>query len=110
MLLLLVSVLLSEDLLFHHLDFLLLHVLLIVELVLQSQKVLVQRDTVSQKSFIPRGLVLLVNFAVLQKLDLVLKASDLSLQGEDQLILKALVCLTGGFAGYFLLLLVVSPL
>ena len=60
------------DLVFEGLDELLHLVLFIVELVLQCQKVLVQRDPVSQQRFIAGSLVLLVHFSIFEELNFVL--------------------------------------
>ena len=65
---------------FHELGFLLKRVLLIVELVLQSKEMLVKWDTVSEKCFIARSFVLLVNFSFLQQFDLMLHQVNLLLQ------------------------------
>jgi len=51
--------------------------LLVVELVFQGQKVLIQGNTVSQKRFIATCLVLLVDFLIFQKFDLRLHSGDL---------------------------------
>ena len=40
--------------------------LLVVEFVLQGQEMLVERDAVTQERFIARGLVLLIDFTVLE--------------------------------------------
>ena len=44
--------------------------LLIVELVLEGQEVLIKRDAVSEERLVPAGLVLLVDFLILEQLDL----------------------------------------
>ena len=62
--------------------------LFVVKLVLQSQEVLIQRNTVSQERFIATSLVLLVNFLVLKELDLVLHCGDLLVQIENDVVVN----------------------
>ena len=61
--------------------------LLVVELVLESQEMLIQRNSISQKRFIAASLILLVHFLVLQQLDGGLHRRDLLVQVEDDLIM-----------------------
>ena len=61
--------------------------LLVVELVLEGQEVLIQRNSISQKRFIAASLVLLVHFLVFQQLDGGLHRRDLLVQVEDDLIM-----------------------
>lgn len=61
--------------------------LLVVELVLEGQEMLIQRNSISQKRFIAASLVLLVHFLVFQQLDGGLHRRDLLVQVEDDLIM-----------------------
>ena len=91
------------DLCLFALDFILKVVLLVIEFVFESQEVLVERDSVSEERFVATSLILLVDFAVLQHLDLSLHGGDLFLQVQDNLLLEV-------FVGFFLVLEVSSLL
>ena len=54
------------DLFLHSSDPLLHILLLVVKLILQGQEVLIERDAVAKQSFIPTGLVLLIDLLLLQ--------------------------------------------
>ena len=64
--------------------------LLVVEFVLQGQEMLVKRDAVTQERFIARGLVLLIDFTVLEQLDLLLHGGDLLVKIEDDILMDGL--------------------
>jgi hypothetical protein len=73
-------VLFLVDVVFHHFGSLLELALLVVVLVLQGQEVLVKRNSVAEKSFVARSLVLLIDFTRLEKFDLQFHGRDLLLQ------------------------------
>lgn len=72
------------------LDFSLELLLLVVEFVLEGQKVLIQGDAVTQKRFIATRLVFLVDLAVLEELDLVLHRGDLLVQVQDDVFVDGI--------------------
>jgi hypothetical protein len=73
-------VLFLVDVVFHHFGSLLELALLVVVLVLQGQEVLVKRNSVAEKSFVARSLVLLIDFTRLEKFYLQFHGRDLLLQ------------------------------
>ena len=85
MLPLLVPVDLSVDVLEHHLNLFGQTVLFVVIFVFKGQEMLVEGDAVPEQSLVAGGLVLLVNFAFLQKLDLGFVGGDLSVKVIDEL-------------------------
>ena len=60
--------------------------LFVVEFVFQGQEVLIERDAITEKRFVAASLVLLVDFAVLEQLDLGLHRGDLLVQVEDDVV------------------------
>ena len=58
-------------------------VLFVVEFIFQSEEVFVERDTVSEKRFIARSLVLLVDFSVFKQLYFGFHSCDLLLKVVD---------------------------
>lgn len=64
--------------------------LLIVELVLKSEEMLIERDAIPQKRFIATCLILLVHLLSLEQLDLSLHSGDLSLQVQDDLVVDSI--------------------
>ena len=67
--------------------------LLVIELVLKSQKVLIQRDSISEERFIARSLVLLVDFLVLEQLDLSLHRCNLLVQVQNDVFVDDIALL-----------------
>ena len=82
----------------------------VVELVFQSQEVLVQGNSVSQQGFVARGFIFLVDFSVLEQFDLMFHYHNLFLEVKDQLLFQAFGHLALSPLGNFLLLLVVFGL
>jgi hypothetical protein len=70
-------------------DLLLQVVLLIVEFILKGKEMLVKRDTVPKESLITASFVLLINLAVLQKLDLRLHQHNLSLHVQNVFLFES---------------------
>ena len=74
--------------------------LLIVELVLEGQEVLIERNTVTQQRLVPTRLVLLIHFLVLQQLDLRLHRRNLLVQIHDDVLVDGrLLGALGGAGG-----------
>lgn len=69
----------------HHLDFFCCTIIFVVIFILQGQEMFVKRDSVTEESLIPRGLILLVDLTLLQKLDLSFVCGYLSLEVLDEL-------------------------
>lgn len=83
-----VRLLLFLELLVDHIRILGQHVLLVVELILEREEVLIERNAVPQQCFIAGGFILLVNFSLLELFDLMFEDVDLLLEIEPILVLE----------------------
>lgn len=81
--LLLVDLDFTLDFLVHRLQSLFPGILFVIEFVLKSQEMLVQGNSVAKQSLVTGRLVFLINFAILEHLDLTLHDGDLSLEQES---------------------------
>jgi len=81
--LLLVDLDFTLDFLVHRLQSLFPGILFVIEFVLKSQEMLVQGNSVTKQSLVTGRLVFLINFAILEHLDLTLHDGDLSLEQES---------------------------
>ena len=65
--------------------------LLVVELVLEGQEMLVERNAVAEERFIATGLILLVHLLIFEQLDLALHSCDLLVQVEDDVLMDSVL-------------------
>ena len=74
------------NLILHSSDTLLHLLLLVVEFIFQSQEVLIERDAITEQGFVPTSLILLIDFLLLQQLDLGFHSSDLLVQIQNDVV------------------------